>query len=81
LVVAIVALQGREPRALPVVDPGLVDPLAQGLGPDAEPLGHPGDDAKPLVPLARGLEDDPNRALAQAGRVPPLKGAAAVILP
>src|SRR5450756_3075646 len=64
---------------LPAVDLGLVDPLAQGLGPDAELLGHPRDHAEPLAALAGGLEDHANGPLSELGRVPPLERAAAVL--
>src|SRR5450759_995344 len=70
-------LLGREAGPLAAVDLGLVDPLAQGLGADAELARHPGDRPEALTPLAAGLEDHADGPLPELGRVPSLERAAA----
>src|SRR5450759_3034941 len=73
-------LLGREAGPLAAVDLGLVDPLAQGLGADAELARHPGDRPEALTPLAAGLEDHADGPLPELGRVPSLERAAAAVL-
>ncbi len=69
------ALLGRQPGPLAAIDLGLVDPLAQGLGADAELLGHPGHRAVPLTPLECGLRDEPDGPFPEFGWIPPLERA------
>jgi hypothetical protein len=54
---------------LAAVDARLADPLADGLGPDAQLLGDPDDGAVALALRGR-LIDEPDRSLLQPGWIP-----------
>src|SRR5579859_777349 len=67
-------LCGRDAWALAAVDLGMLDPIAQRLGPNPELTGDTGDGAYALAALSNGLVDHAHGSLTHLGRVAALEG-------